>query len=213
MDGRYKISVKVGSLVKIEDRLNKDSFISGKVAEILSSSYYDSQGILIKLEDGTEGRIKEIFDKESVKDLSHVEMSSILKEFEQRFRKLIRDVLSSDENWWDTKVQQDVREAVELRLSKGDKLNKTLDKLEYDKIDFLDFDDYQKIITKQDNWKNYFEKIFASKEDFTYKMNVLRSLRNDLQHNRDIDEKNRNRFKIFCDDLFSLMDEFQNNYN
>jgi len=208
LDGRYKINVKIGTLVKIEPRENRGSFVTGKVKQITSSGYYDSQGIKVILEDYTEGHVKEIVDEEKLKQLTDIELSKLLKEFEKKFRKLIVDVLSSYPKWWKTRVPNDVREGVEEKMSRGSKISKTLDKPEYEEVDFLDFDDYQKIITKQDNWRENFETIFYDKQDFSNKMNVLRSLRNDLQHNRDIDEKNKARFKIFCDDLFSQICKF-----
>lgn len=208
MDGRYKINVRVGTLVKIEPRGYKGSFVIGKVKQVISSDYYDSQGIRVILEDDTEGHVKDIIDEEKLKQLTDGELSKLLKEFEKKFRKLIVDVLSRYPNWWKTRIPNDVREGVEEIMSRGSKISKTLDKPEYEEIDFLDFDDYQKIITKQDNWKECFEVIFHDKQDLIHKMNNLRSLRNDLQHNRDIDEKNKARFKIFCDDLFSQIARF-----
>ena len=46
---------------------------------------------------------------------------------------------------------------------------------------------YGKIITKKDNWKNYFECIFIEKQVLEYKMRIILSLRNDVRHGRVLD--------------------------
>lgn len=78
MDGRYKINIKIGSLVKIEEQENKGKFVIGNVKEKISSNPYESEGQMVKLDNTSVGRVKEVFtiDDNSegayFHDLSHI---------------------------------------------------------------------------------------------------------------------------------------------
>lgn len=64
LDGRLRNNSKPGILVKVQDRMNPRSgkLILGIVKEVLTQEYSHPRGIMVLLENGIEGRVKEIIE-------------------------------------------------------------------------------------------------------------------------------------------------------
>ena len=63
LDIRLRINVQPGTFVKIQEKLKNDtSLIPGIVKEIVTKSPFHESGIMVFLENGVEGRVKEIVE-------------------------------------------------------------------------------------------------------------------------------------------------------
>lgn len=204
MDGRYKINVKEGLSVKIEQRNEKNIFKIGKVKQILSSVPFDSQGILVQLEDHTAGRVKEILEEGNI----HNESSSyeLIKSLEKKFRELIVNVLSVEDNWWNTRVPGDVYKSVREKMEVYEKSKKHTNIPKRAMIEQIDFAHIREIIRQGKNWNDFFKAIFNDKEIFESKLKELERIRNDIMHSKDITKNDQEKIKIYFDDLVFCMD-------
>lgn len=136
-----------------------------------------------------------------------VDNSKVLNYFESAMRNFIIEKFSHVKNWWDTCIPPEIREDAVQKYERAKKINDVLNKPDYQITDYLNFDDYERIISRKDNWRNHFEKIFRDKTIFTYKMHVILSLRNDIMHGRELDEINSIRIRLHCYDILSQIYE------
>lgn len=204
MDGRYKINVKEGTLVKIEKRNEKDIFRTGKIKKILSTTPFDSEGILVQLEDETEGRVKEILiNKDTSSDLSPYDLIKLL---EQKFRVLIVKVLSNEDNWWNTRIPGGVYKSVQEKMETYEESKKYVKMPKRDMIEQIDFAHIREIIRQSNNWNEFFKNIFNDKEIFESKLKELERIRNDVMHSKDITENDKEKIKIYFNDLVYCID-------
>lgn len=133
--------------------------------------------------------------------------SRVLDYFESNMRGLITEQLSDVKNWWKACIPHEIGKDATARYESARKLNNVLNKPDYGPIDYLNFDEYERIITKRDNWKKYFEGVFLDKSIFMHKMRVILSLRNDVRHGRLLDEINSIRLRIHCYDVLAQIYE------
>lgn len=207
MDGRYKINLKEGMLVKIEKRNEKNIFRTGKIKKTLSTTPYDSEGILVQLEDQTEGKVKEILiDVDTSSDLSTYDLIKLL---EQKFRVLIVNVLSVEENWWNTRIPGDIYKSVHKKIDSYEELKKYASIPKRDMIEHIDFAHIREIIRQGNNWNEFFKNIFNDKEIFESKLKELERIRNDVMHSKEITINDKEKTRIYFNDLVYCIDKFQ----
>ena len=133
--------------------------------------------------------------------------SSVLDYFEETVRDFMVRSLSGTKNWWKACIPQEIRNHADKRHEDAKKISDVLNKPVYEAWHYINFDGYGKIITKKDNWKNYFECIFIDKQVLEYKMRIILSLRNDVRHGRDLDHINSLRLRLHCYDVLSQIYE------
>lgn len=133
--------------------------------------------------------------------------SKVLDYFESEMKDFIVKRLSRVENWWNVCIPPEIRKDASQRHERAKKINDILNKPNYDVIEYLNFDGYERIISRRDNWKEHFEDIFLDSKIFSYKMHVILSLRNDIRHGRKLDEINSARLRIQCYDILSQIYE------
>ena len=133
--------------------------------------------------------------------------SDVLDYFERSVKDFIVDRLSHTDDWWNACIPPEMRRDASERHRRASKINDLLNKPDYVAVDYLNFDGYEKIISRRDNWKNRFEAVFLDKRIFKYKMMVLQSLRNDIRHGRQLDEINSTRLRLHCYDILSQVYE------
>lgn len=129
----------------------------------------------------------------------------ILKKLEQEFREFIQRKLSAvSKNWWNERVPEDVRKNAEQRKKKNES--------PWDwvvggspLIDYIDFTDYAKIITRRDNWNNVFRDVFHNREELLSKLKELEPIRNAIMHSRNLNSKQIQRLQLYSDDLSGAM--------
>lgn len=131
-----------------------------------------------------------------------------LKKLEQAFREFIQRKLSTlSKNWWNERVPEDVRKNAEQRKKKNESPwswvagGSPL-------IDYIDFTDYAKIITRRDNWNNVFRDIFHNREELLSKLKELEPIRNTIMHSRNLNSKQIQRLQLYSDDLSNTMKIF-----
>lgn len=204
MDERYKINVKVGLSVKIELKNQKEKFVTGKIKEIISTNYFESSGIIVRLEDDSEGRVKEILKEDgSGPELSPYDSIKLL---EQKFRELIVNILSVEDKWWNTRIPAGVYKSVKEKMEKYEESKKYVNLPKRDMIEQIDFAHIREIIRQSNNWNDFFKKIFNDKEIFESKLKELERIRNDIMHSKEITSNDKEKIKIYFDDLVYCMD-------
>lgn len=136
--------------------------------------------------------------------------SKVLDYFEGIMKDFIVERLSHVKNWWSACVPPEIREDASQRHGRAKKINDVLNKPDYGIVEYLNFDGYEKIISRKDNWRDHFEGVFLDKTIFEYKMRVILSLRNDIRHGRILDEVNSIRLRLHCYDILSQIQETRN---
>ena len=133
--------------------------------------------------------------------------SQILDYLETTVKDFITERLSSTDNWWNACIPPEIRQDTDQRYQRAKKINDVLNKPEYGMIEYLNFDCYERIISRKDNWQKYFEEVFHEKMIFEYKMRIILSLRNDVRHGRSLNHINRIRLRLHCYDILSQIYE------
>jgi len=135
--------------------------------------------------------VKEITEKVEEADK---EPHLILDELENALRKCIKTSLEKiSANWWIERIPPDIRVKAEERREK--------DELKREHIQYVDFADYVKIITRKDNWRDVFKEIFKDQEAITVKLKELEPIRNSVRHGRKLTTEQREKLKIFAQDI------------
>jgi tetratricopeptide (TPR) repeat protein len=117
-----------------------------------------------------------------------------MQEIETKLRKYIESKLSSNPEWWEKQIPQEVRKNVE------DKINESSEVLWFSEqpispMDYLSFpQEYIKIITCDDCWKT-FESTFRHKAIIKGKLTGLGQIRHKIAHYRKISERERQMFE------------------
>jgi dnd system-associated protein 4 len=133
--------------------------------------------------------------------------SDTLKAFEEELRSFIQDSLTKQlgENWWKGGVPPDVRETCEGRKKKREGVP-WLEAGDHPLIYYADFDDYYKIITRKDNWRDVFEPVFQDEAWIKTKLLLeLGPIRNDIAHNRELERGNMTKLEMATTDLLGCI--------
>jgi hypothetical protein len=118
----------------------------------------------------------------------------ILDELENAVRGCIKSNSEKiSKNWWIERIPPDVRLKAEERQRK--------DELKRDLIQYLDFADYIKIITRRDNWREIFQTIFGDQEIIAAKFRELEPIRNAVRHSRKLTLEQMEKLKVFSRDI------------
>jgi len=133
--------------------------------------------------------------------------SQILDYFEASMKDFIVKSLSGTDDWWDRCVPHRVRDEALQRYEQAKSMNNVLNKPDYGIVEYINFDGYERIISRRDNWREHFERIFVVKSVFDHKIRVIQSLRNDVRHGRKLDGVNRIRLRLHCYDILSQVRE------
>jgi hypothetical protein len=75
------------------------------------------------------------------------------------------------------------------------------DKEDLHPIHYINFPEYQKIITKRDNWREIFSEYFGDRGIFSAKIQELEPIRNKIAHMRGLSEYEKTRLKMYAIDL------------
>jgi predicted S18 family serine protease len=117
-----------------------------------------------------------------------------LDELENALRKCIKSNLEKiSKNWWIERIPPDIRQKAEERQKK--------DELKRELIQYLDFADYAKIITKRDNWREVFQNVFKEQEVMRGKLKELEPIRNAVRHGRKLTAEQKEKLKIYSRDI------------
>jgi len=129
----------------------------------------------------------------------------VLDEVERTARKCIKSSLVKiSKNWWIERIPPDIKQRAEERQKK--------DELKRDLIQYLDFADYVKIITRRDNWREKFQAIFRDKEIITARFRELEPIRNAVRHGRKLTQEQREKLRVIYRDILRQVSTMKDIY-
>lgn len=135
------------------------------------------------------------------KSQSQKESYELLKELEQKLRHVIENEISKiSSDWWKQRIPNDVRENALQRKKKNDSPWNWVSGGS-PLIDYVDFTDYAKIISRRDNWNDVFRNIFGNKEELVSKLKELEPIRNTIMHSRNLNKKQIKRLHLYASDF------------
>ena len=143
------------------------------------------------------------------KFLSQKESYELLKKFEQKLRHIIEIELSKiSSDWWKQRIPEDVRESALQRKKKNESpWAWIMDQNPL--IDYIDFADYAKIISRRDNWKQVFSNIFGNKDELVSKLKELEPIRNTIMHSRNLNKKQIGRLGLYASDFVNRINRYK----
>jgi tetratricopeptide (TPR) repeat protein len=103
------------------------------------------------------------------------------------------------EKWWRRRIPNDVWDKAEKR--KMEEERRLTYSLDLHPIWYVDFGDYVKIITREDNWKDIFKEIFISECRFMAAMEMLEPIRNKIAHMRPLSVREKKNLDALTEDL------------
>jgi ATP-dependent Lon protease len=157
-----------------------DIRLVSKVEDVLNDAI-----VGYRVSSSAELEIPESFEKEP-----HI----TLDELENALRNCIRSSLQGlTENWWTERVPPDVRQKAEERSQR--------DEMKRDPVQYVDFADYVKIITRRDNWREVFAGILNDESVIVAKLRELEPLRNAVSHSRRLTSDEREKLKVLARDI------------
>lgn len=89
--------------------------------------------------------------------------SRVLDYLESELRRFIIRCISSVKNWENACLPQSVMKDASERRKRTQSIDNVLNKPDYTLMDYINFDAYMSIMTRRDNWRNYFESVFLEK--------------------------------------------------
>jgi len=136
------------------------------------------------------------FPKED--NYSNVEAYKILKKLEEQLRRFIETELAQyDKKWWEQLIYDRPNHTLKNKAEgrkRRDELRKEWIFAEHPLISYIDFKDYVKIITWEENWNDVFKYVFHDDKAIS-KLQGLEPTRNTISHSRNLDREEFNRFK------------------
>jgi len=143
------------------------------------------------------------------KSLSQEESYELLKKFEQKLRHIIEIELSKiSSDWWKQRIPEDVRENALQRKKKNESPWAWI-MGQNPLIDYIDFADYSKIISRRDNWKQAFSNIFGNKDELVSKLKELEPIRNAIMHSRNLNKKQIGRLGLYASDFVDRINRYE----
>lgn len=149
-DPRVRKNIKLGLLVKIQ-KTGSSEYNTGIVKEILSDTFSDPLGILVLLENGLSGRVKEIIEskeKTDAKSQSNDSIKEIISDLEKK-RLFTNSDLETIENEIETKkttLEDDHKQTLELEdlesklIKKKEEFETIENKIKIARNEFLDIE-------------------------------------------------------------------------
>jgi len=184
--------VSIENYVKFETKIRKTITILAQLKEedLISNS-----------------EISQILEQE--KSQSQKESYELLKELEQKLRHTIESELSRiSSDWWKQRIPNDVRENA-LQRKKKNESPWTWISGGSPLIDYIDFTDYAKIISRRDNWNDVFRNIFGNKEELVSKLKELEPIRNTIMHSRNLNKKHIERLGLYASDFIDRINRYE----
>ena len=161
-------------------RQKLDIRLVSKVEEILNDAI-----VGYKASVGPDVELPEPFEKEP-----HI----VLDELENALRNCIKSNLQGlSEHWWIERVPPDVKERAEERCQR--------DELKREPVQYVDFADYVKIITRRDNWREVFGGVFKDAAVIGAKLKELEPLRNAVRHSRRLTSDEKEKLHVLARDV------------
>ena len=154
---------------------------------------------------------KGISDTKSNFDDSKIQSYQILKNLEQEIRRFIEKELSeNNQKWWKQLIPGDVKDNAEKRKNNDEK-RKNWDFEEQPLISYIDYNDYEKIITRNDNWKEIFQFVFRDQVAISGKLKEIEPIRNAISHTRNLDPYEEKQLRFYSEEILRTISYYYNN--
>ncbi len=161
-------------------------------------------------------RLKHIFENEISKAASEngkveTEAYIILKNLEQKTRNFLEIELSEiNPKWWKQLIPGDVKGNAEKRKAE-DEERKTWEYKEQPLISYIDFTDYEKIISQNNNWKEIFQYVFRDKTAISAKLKEIDPIRNAISHSRNLDPHEEKQLRFYSEEILRTISYYNDN--
>jgi len=131
----------------------------------------------------------------------------VLKNLENNLRELISAELSEiSPKWWKQRIPEDIREEARKRKERNEK---HIGASNHHLIFYVDFPDYKKIITRNDNWNDVFQNVFGNKQLLSSKLEELEPIRNAISHPRDLTSLEERRLKLSSEEIIITIKNYK----
>lgn len=146
-----------------------------------------------------------IYNKDIESDLSSD--YDQLRNLEKSLRSFIQKWLSSiSSNWWKEFIPNDVRDNAEKRKTHNEILWPWHSASGLHPIHFIDFADYSKIISRKDNWKNIFKRIFGGESPIiATKLKELEPIRHSIAHSRSLSRDESKKLALYSKEICKMI--------
>lgn len=135
----------------------------------------------------------------------------LLKNLEEKVREFIEKELSeTNSNWWKQRIPGDVKQNAEERKQK-DERRKNWDYQKQPLISYIDFTDYEKIITQKNNWNDIFQYVFRDKTAISGKLKEIDPIRNAISHTRNLDSYEVKQIRFYSEEILRAISYYDNN--
>jgi len=135
----------------------------------------------------------------------------LLKNLEEKIRKFLEQELSElTPQWWKQRIPGDVKENAEERKQK-DERRKNWDYKKQPLISYIDFTDYEKIITQKNNWNDVFKDVFHDKISISGKLKEIEPIRNAISHTRNLDPREIKQLKFYSEEILNFISYYLKN--
>jgi len=104
-------------------------------------------------------------------------------------------------DWWKERIPPDVRENAEKRKKKDDANSGT----GLHPIHYVDFPDYDKIISRKDNWVQLFKPFFGDQLIISAKFRELDPIRNAIAHPRPLNNRQITKLRLYSAEIIGQM--------
>ncbi len=135
----------------------------------------------------------------------------LLKNLEENIRRFLEQELSElNSQWWKQRIPGDVKQNAEGRKQK-DELRKNWDYEKQPLISYIDFTDYEKIITQKNNWNDIFQHIFHDKIAISGKLKEIEPIRNAISHTRNLDPHEEKQLRFYSEEILRSISYYLKN--
>lgn len=121
---------------------------------------------------------------------------------------IILQLSKVSENWWRERVPGDVWQEAERKKKEEEK--RLVYSFNLHPIWYIDFYDYVKIVTRNDNWNDVFKEHFVNKEHFKTVIEMLIALRNKIAHMRPLSIREKKNLDALSEELLAPIWKFYN---
>ncbi len=142
---------------------------------------------------------------------SNTQSYQILKNLEEKIREFIGIELSENNpKWWKQLIPGDVKSNAEQRKA-ADEGRKTWKFKEQPLMSYIDFTDYEKIITQNNNWKEIFQYVFRDKTAISGKLKEIEPIRNAISHTRNLDHHEEKQLRFYSEEILRTISYYNDN--
>lgn len=188
--GDYIWALQIAASVR-----TKNEYSSQAWAELGKENITVTEDIELEEDDTEDESLKEELLSKPSSEFENEDCYLLLQLLEREFRNLIvRELSNLTPRWWRQRIPPDVRTNTQRRKQEREKPYPGRVQQNLHVSEYLDFSDYEKIISMKINWQEVYESIFVRQDTISVKMGEVRIYRNDIAHMRELPLQDREAF-------------------